>query len=215
MSLAAVVGMKGGWVRKRMGAVLGLCVVIAIGACGAKIETRDAEPQGSGGSAAGSRTKPSPPKTSVGGTSMAGSHMDPPQGIAGEGPVPCGGCAQTEYSVRCAHRIVTAKPSDGEPYFWDPDEACVAAQAEASGTAGAPNESQAGAPNATTGGRPGAPEGSDGVGGDAPDACESYVDPPATYWDEGCIGMEDEDRAGTCTIDGECCVIISFVSCGV
>jgi hypothetical protein len=216
-----------------MGAVVGFCAVIAIGACGAKIEMSDAEPGGSGGSSAGRRTiRTSPPKTASGGRSTdipeevpscgsssggvdgQGLPSSPhgPNGIAGDnggiaGAPFCGGCSTPTYRVLCARRVVTAQPSPGAPdygKFGEPERACEAAQAEVSGTAGAPNGGG--------GGAPGAPN--DGAAG-APDACETYVDPPPFYFDEGCIGEEDESHAGSCIVDGECCVITSFIYCGV
>lgn len=47
------------------------------------------------------------------------------------------------------------------------------------------------------------------------DPCENYVDPPPMYYDEGCIGLDDENRLGECVLDNECCVVLEFLSCGV
>jgi hypothetical protein len=42
------------------------------------------------------------------------------------------------------------------------------------------------------------------------------VDPPAIYYDEiACIAVENVGSAGSCIIDGECCVIIEHHYCGI
>jgi hypothetical protein len=215
--------MDRGWVRRRLGWVLGTSLVIGMGACGAKMEESDPAsnqgvPEGSGGSGAGRRPMvPGIPKITEGGRPTTNPDGDLPScgspGYAGEphgisGAPFCGGCSTPSYHVECNRRVVTATPSTGEPdygRFGEPDRACQGAQAEASGTAGAANES-AGAPSGTSG--------AGGAGG-LPDACETFVDPPTTYFDEGCIGSDDVDRAGSCIIDGECCVIVSHIYCGV
>jgi hypothetical protein len=194
---------------------MGLSLVIAIGACGAKMNEGDPEsnavaPKGSGGSGAGRQsTMPSIPKITEGGrpttnpdgnVSSCGSpgHSGETQGVSGA--TYCGGCSAPYYHVECNRHAFTGETFD------EPDQACEAAFGEVPGAAGTPNESQAGAANGTS-----------GAGGAAglPDACETFVDPPTHYFDEGCIGSDDVDRAGSCIVDGECCVIVSIIYCGV
>jgi hypothetical protein len=92
----------------------------------------------------------------------------------------------------------------------DPDAACAGAQDQVSGLGGAPMEAAAGAAAVVSGGAS-----SDGSSVTA-DACDSWVNPPATEFDDGgCIAVEDDDFGGTCIVGDECCVIVNQIHCGI
>ncbi len=121
--------------------------------------------------------------------------------------VGCGGCAVPWYLVRCSWGNVDLPDFDRD--FDDAWQACAAAQ-QAFAAAGAGGVGIGGF--GSLGGAPGAAGAASARGG----ACATYVDPPAEiYGCDICEESYDEDLAGTCTIDDECCVVVIVHDCGV
>ena len=84
--------MLGGRVRSHMGWSVGVLLAVTIAACGAKMESSDSVPEGSGGSSAGRRsTGSSPPKTASGGR---------PTGNPSDDVVSCGGPGYDDDAIR-------------------------------------------------------------------------------------------------------------------
>jgi hypothetical protein len=201
---------------RAFGLALGFALVAWITGCGAKMSGGDDAPlpAGMGGSGAtpSNQSRPitatAPGNSPRGGSTSIDDNLDIGSCGAGTGDdegwggkPECGGCSTASFYVRCARHVVPL-PDQNSDAIYGADEVCALAQAAFS--------------NAGAGGAP-STNAEMALGGVGPgDACDSYVAPGRRAFDDGeCIGSDSEERAGTCTIEGECCVIVEAQYCGI
>lgn len=197
----------------------GLVVFAAVSACSDADEVAGAGDAGEGGEqttpggAAGKPAAGGNGGAQVGG--MGGAGMGGVNDDGGEGGVAgcsvsdeCGGCDAGYFIVKCSWGEATTW-HQSEDAQQQPQAACDyarqffagAGEGGAGGAAGA-----AGAANAEQGGA-----------WSNPGLCESYVAPGTriTGCDSGYTETEHETKVGECVIRDECCVLVSFMGCGI
>ena len=121
----------------------------------------------------------------------------------------CGGCDAGIITAVCSWGSVELPWEQAQEIAGDAEAACAAAQLQYQTTA-----SQNG-----IGGNADKPDSNGGASDEAilPGICPTFVaaGDHVLDCDFGCAETSHERKAGTCTIGGECCVLVFSQSCGV
>jgi hypothetical protein len=169
------------------------------------------EPSGSGGQGSGG-TRSDGGSAGTSGAGAAGAANGGNSGAGGTKPHAgaggcfelCPGCSATELEVHCSFGSRSLGSDDDYESIEETCEEAARAFAGEGGAAGSGGEG-----GVEVGG------GADGNGGTATDFCDGYVERGEVTLACGeCRAIDRWTKIGTCTVEGECCVLESYLFCG-